>query len=469
LKTSNEVLYAKSRFVQAVERGGSAIIWHSLFGNPQVVSVSVITLLDAMTEARTIDSLAEEYNLPPDAQQTIERLLASHFLVQHDFDERGFLALQMRNRETAITSGSMIDYLELIMSEACNFRCTYCIHFNNLETSDRINNPNKFMSFERGRETVDRYLAILRNSNKRTASINFGGGEPLLAWSVVHQVLEYCHANHGSEFAFNFSINTNGSLITREIARTLRNFKVSIAISLDGIGEFNDRVRIKRPGTGTFHEIVRGIEALAEENYPIDGVATTINEHNFEGLSEELIDWARNHGMREVRIDVDVINMVALSVDAIVERLVRVRRYAKSVGVVVPGFWSRAFENMNESPLTAPVAFCGAVRGNSMCVSPSGNIYGCGYSTTKLGSLIQIETFHKSGGDYHRFVRDHLTGTMEMCKGCMIEGQCGGGCNITQEFSCATNSVKIQRMCEFYCAMTKELVTEQLDELTLPA
>ena len=52
-----------------------------------------------------------------------------------------------------------------------------------------------------------------------------------------------------------------------------------------------------------------------------------------------------------------------------------------------------------------------------------------------------------------------------MCKGCMIEGQCGGGCVITQEFSRATNTAKIERMCDFYRQMTCELLAEQLREI----
>jgi radical SAM protein with 4Fe4S-binding SPASM domain len=169
--------------------------------------------------------------------------------------------------------------------------------------------------------------------------------------------------------------------------------------------------------------------------------------------------------MKEIRVDIDVIDMVAIPIDLVVSRLSSLRRYAHSRGMDIPGFWSRPFENLNHSTLTEHVAFCGAVRGNSMCVSPSGNIYGCGYSNTQLGSLVQIDMFHMKESNYHRFVRDHLTGTMAMCRGCMIEGQCGGGCNITQEFARATESSKIERMCEFYRGMTRELALDQLDDI----
>lgn len=124
------------------------------------------------------------------------------------------------------------------------------------------------------------------------------------------------------------------------------------------------------------------------------------------------------------------------------------------------GFWSRPRENMNESTLDEHVAFCGAVRGNTICVSPSENIYSCGYSTTQLGNLNEISSFFDLDKKYYLFVKNHLTGNIEMCKGCIIEGQCAGGCNITQEFACATKNMKVERMCDFYRKITQNLLLE---------
>lgn len=459
-------VYVKSPFMQVVRDGDSAVVWHSLFGYPKVISVETFEFLDSFSEPRTVFSQFGD-ELKDEDREMIEELLRCYFLVHEDFNDRAFLEEKMREREAEIVSGSLIDYLELIMSEACNFRCTYCIHFNNLETSDRINNPKKFMRFETAKETVDRYLEILRSHEKRTAEINFGGGEPLLAWLVIRQVLEYCRATYGSEFEFRFSINTNASLITPEIAETLKEFRVEIASSLDGLREGNDRVRLTKSGGGTFSQIMRGFDALAQAGYPLDGIAVTVTEKNFSELDESVIDWAVARGMKNVRIDIDVVDMVEIPVEDVVAKLMRIRRYATERGVDVPGFWSRPAENLNESTLESRVAFCGAVRGNSMCVGPSGNIYGCGYSTTQLGKLSEIQSFHAPGTAYHHFVRDHLTGVMEMCKGCMIEGQCGGGCNITQEFARATKTAKIERMCDFYRRMTQEILREQLREATV--
>lgn len=458
------ITYKKSPFVQVVRDGDSAVIWHSLFGYPKIVPVETLEFLETFVEPAAIGScLGEE--LSDEDRKVVEELIRCYFLVPKGFDDRAFLEGEMRRRETDIVSGSLIDYLELIMSEACNFRCTYCIHFNNLETSNRINNPKKFMRLEMAKEAVDQYLEVLRKHGKHIAEINFGGGEPLLAWLVIKQVLEYCCVTYDSEFEFLFSINTNASLITSEIAATLKEYHVEIASSLDGLRDANDRVRMTKSGDGTFSQIVRGFEVLTMAGYPLDGIAVTVTKMNFHELGESIIDWALARDMKEVRIDIDVVGMVEIPVGDVVTKLMRIQHYAAERGIDVSGFWSRPAENLNESTLEKRVAFCGAVRGNSMCVSPSGNIYGCGYSNTQLGTLTKIETFHALEQGYHRFVRDHLTGVMEMCKGCMIEGQCGGGCNITQEFARATKTAKIDRMCDFYRLMTQKLLLEQLHEV----
>lgn len=456
-----------SPFVQVVQNGDSAVIWHSLFGYPKVVSIETIEFLKSFLEPLEPVTISSQFDdeLADEDRVAIEELLRCYFLVPEDFNDRVFLKKKMREHEAEIVSGSLIDYLELIMSEACNFRCIYCIHFNNLETSDRINNPKKFMRFDTAKETVNRYLGVLRSHGKRIAEINFGGGEPLLAWPVIKQVLEYCRAKYGLEFEFRFSINTNASLITPEIAEMLKEYRVGIASSLDGLREGNDRVRLTKSGGGTFSQIMRGFEALDQAGYPLDGVAATVTEKNFYELDESVIDWAVACDMKNVRIDIDVVNTVEIPIENIVSKLMHIRHYAAKREIDVPGFWSRPAENLNKSTLENRVVFCGAVRGNSMCVDPSGNIYGCGYSTTQLGTLSEIQSFHAPGTAYHRFVRDHLTGVMEMCRGCIIEGQCGGGCNITQEFARTVKTAKIERMCDFYRRMTQEILKEQLREI----
>jgi len=156
--------------------------------------------------------------------------------------------------------------------------------------------------------------------------------------------------------------------------------------------------------------------------------------------------------------------MAKIDTDEIIAKLQRIRAQAKRRRVEVAGFWARPTENLNDSTLDKHIAFCGGARGNSICVAPSGNIYSCGYSHNKLGSIDQFDSFFLPENKYFNFVKSNFTGTKEMCKGCMIEGQCNGGCNITHEFANSTSEKNIEKMCDFYRKMTNELLVEQLTD-----
>ena len=153
--------------------------------------------------------------------------------------------------------------------------------------------------------------------------------------------------------------------------------------------------------------------------------------------------------MREVHIDIDAVNMVNIPVYNIVDKLMRLRQYAQTKEIEISGFWARPIENLNSSIIETRMAFCGALLGNNICVSPVGNIYSCGYSTTIIGTLSRIDSFNSPKGQYHRFVRDNSIGTLDMCKDCIIEGQCGGGCNITREFAATAKPLKLKECATF--------------------
>lgn len=50
-------------------------------------------------------------------------------------------------------------------------------------------------------------------------------------------------------------------------------------------------------------------------------------------------------------------------------------------------------ENLNRTALKEPITFCGAAKGNSICVNPQGKIFGCGYSIYDIGQIIDMKKF----------------------------------------------------------------------------
>ena len=466
----NETHFVKSQFIQKVESGDLAIVWHSLFGKPKFVSDGILKLLNFFSKPRTFGSFFSGYRLNKNDKSHIyclNTLIKNYYLVPEGHDERTLLKERQEKYRRYINNGSLVKYLELIISEECNFRCTFCIHFNNLTTSNRLKNHRKMMTFKVAKRAIDHFLKILFRHNRKTAKINFGGGEPLLGWPMIERILKYCRSTYERRFKFHFSINTNASLITNEVARKLKRYNVEVASSLDGFRKGNDQVRLTKSGRGTFDFIIKGFDCLAKLSYPLNGIAVTATDRNFSHINKKFIDWAAKRKMKDVRIDIDVIGMIKIPLKKIVRKLIGIRSYAKKYGINVSGFWSRPVENLNESAFDTQIAFCGAVRGNSLCVNPVGDIYSCGYSINKLGSLNQMDSFFSSQERYSHFVYSNFIGSLKTCQGCMIEGQCGGGCRITYEFEHATKAPKTRQMCDFYRQMTKELLFEQLQEFKL--
>lgn len=456
MRVNGDQLLVGSDFLQKVGKGDKYVIWHSLFGYPKIVTGATLCLIDLFKRPKSINSLLSEYKIN-DGIKLLKELVNCYYLIPVGFDERGLLEEKRKKQEGCVLSGNLIKYLELKVSNICNFACDYCINSNVLPRA------NKFMNFTVAKKGVDAFLTTLRHHRKNKAEISFGGGEPLLNWTLIERVLKYCLKRYGREFSFQFSVNTNGSLLTAEIVKKLKRYGVGIAPSLDGLKTGNDKVRITKSGKGTFDSIINSFNLLGDADCSPGGVTAVVNEKNFPDLNETFIDWAIQRGMKEVHIDVDVINPIKIRPGQVLDKFMKIRNYGKSRGIEVGGFWTRPAENFNNSPLKTYVSFCGAIKGNNMIVDSSGNIYGCGYSSKLLGNLQEFEGFFSFGGNYYCFVRDHFIGLKEGCIGCIIEGQCNGGCNITREFSQKTgNSVKLDWMCDFYRLATKKILIEQV-------
>ena len=393
-----------------------------------------------------------------DAQEILQQLRDFHFIVESDALEQLEISQIF---ETHNHSGcNKVKYLSLIMSEECNFRCKYCIHFSN---SNHAFSKEKFMTEELAKEAIDRYISIILKNDIAEAYINFGGGEPLINSKAVLETLKYIEkVRKIIPIPIKISINTNASLITDEIAKTLAYHNVEVAISLDGLENGNNSVRLSKNLTGTYRQIMNGIEVLKNNGYPIDGFAMTVTEDNFDNVTTGLIDWAALNKMKEVRIDIDVVGIVNIPVLEVVSRLMLVRNYGRSLGINIIGFWSRPAENMGLDPKKEDIGFCGAERGNSLCVSPSGKIYPCGYSNYVLCTVKDMDAISTSG-TYRSLLqsRDLLQNTY--CQDCSILGFCRGGCLITQEANRFSRPEKISRMCEFYQLMTLAIMRESED------
>ena len=97
LPTENEAL-TKSQFVQVVRDNDRVVIWHSLFGNPKIVSEETMAALDIFSNPRSLTSVLSEYDVGGNGEDAIRDLVANYYLVPKDFNERVFLSERMQER-----------------------------------------------------------------------------------------------------------------------------------------------------------------------------------------------------------------------------------------------------------------------------------------------------------------------------------------------------------------------------------
>lgn len=156
-----------------------------------------------------------------------------------------------------------ISHLCLIVTDDCNFRCKYCIYSDYYFYSKSFS--NRCMTLDVARKAVDYYfknnIEALKFNPQLISSIGFYGGEPLLNWKLIKEVVKYSKKYDENCY---FSITTNGYLLDKEKIKFMLNNNFSISVSLDGGKDQHDKNRIDRCGNGTFDRVFKNILMLQD-------------------------------------------------------------------------------------------------------------------------------------------------------------------------------------------------------------
>ena len=155
-------------------------------------------------------------------------------------DEYKDLSIDLINRQTYVKA------LCLNVAHTCNLSCEYCF-----ASQGKYNGNRAIMSYEVGKRAID-YL--LENSgHHRNLDVDFFGGEPLMAWKVVKQIVAYARSKE-KEYKknFRFTFTTNGMLLNDEVTDFLNQEMYNVVLSLDGRKEVHDRLRKTVTGKGSY-------------------------------------------------------------------------------------------------------------------------------------------------------------------------------------------------------------------------
>ena len=170
---------------------------------------------------------------------------------------------------------TVVKALCLHIAHDCNLACQYCF-----AEEGEYHGRRALMSYEVGKKALD--FLVANSGSRRNLEVDFFGGEPLMNWKVVKELVAY-----GRELEkqydkhFRFTLTTNGVLLNEEVQEFVNREMDNVVLSLDGRKEVNDRMRPFRNGKGSYDLIVPKFQKLAEsrnqQKYYIRGTFTRNN------------------------------------------------------------------------------------------------------------------------------------------------------------------------------------------------
>ncbi|MFI3210380.1 MAG: thioether cross-link-forming SCIFF peptide maturase [Peptostreptococcaceae bacterium] len=349
----------------------------------------------------------------------------------------------------------VVKALCLHVAHDCNLKCKYCF-----AAQGDFGGQKNMMSYETGKKSID-YL--MKNSgNRRNLEIDFFGGEPLMNFEVVKQLVTYGRKVE-KEFNKNirFTLTTNGVLLDDDKIDYINEHMHNIVLSLDGRREINDNMRPTLNDKGSYDVILPKFKKLVEKRdkdkfYYIRGTFTRDNldfskdvMHFFdEGFGvtsiEPVVDSEDNpYALRQEDMETVFAEYEKLAIDYS-DRLVK--------GEDLKFF--HFLIDLNQGPCVIKrITGCGA--GNEyLAITPEGDIYPChqfvGNEDYKLANIDDEEVVFPV--DLTDSFRDAHVYSKEDCRTCWNKFYCSGGCHAN-----ATNfNNDVMKPYEIGCEMQKK-------------
>ncbi|MBR4872573.1 MAG: thioether cross-link-forming SCIFF peptide maturase [Clostridia bacterium] len=364
------------------------------------------------------DVTREELNLCCDQ---IEALKASGQLFAPDTFASRAGALKEK------TSG-VVKALCLHVAHTCNLNCSYCFASQGHYHGDRA-----VMSLEVGKRALD---FLIENSGKRrNLEVDFFGGEPLMNFDVVKELVAYARTREkecGKNFRF--TLTTNGLLINDDVIDFANRECSNVVLSLDGRREVHDRFRVDYAGNGSWERIVPKFQKLVEaregKNYYMRGTFTHANpdfledikvmlDLGFNELSMEPVVCAPDDPSALTEEDLPI---VLEQYEKLAELMLERHRAGKPFT-----FYHYMIDLKGGPCIYKRISGCGSGT-EYMAVTPWGDLYPChqfvGEEEFKLGNVfdgVDNKTVQEDFASCNVYARPE-------CADCWAKLYCSGGC-----------------------------------------
>ena len=347
-------------------------------------------------------------------------------------------------------TAGVVKALCLHIAHTCNLNCSYCFASQGKYHGDRA-----VMSFEVGKRALD--FLIENSGTRRNLEVDFFGGEPLMNFDVVKELVAYARSVEKEKGKnFRFTLTTNGVLVDDDVIDFANRECANVVLSLDGRKEIHDRFRVDYAGNGSWEKIVpkfqKFVEARGGKNYYMRGTFTHANPDFLEDIKVML-----DLGFNELSME-PVVCAPGDPSELTAEDMEIVKKQYEDLAFLMlekdregkPFTFYHYMIDLTGGPcIYKRISGCGSGT-EYMAVTPWGDLYPChqfvGEEKFMLGNIWDGVTNKETQGEFAACnVYAH-----EECRDCWARLYCSGGCAANAYHSTGSVTGVYKSGCELF-------------------
>ena len=323
---------------------------------------------------------------------------------------------------------TVVKALCLHIAHDCNLACRYCF-----AEEGEYHGRRALMSFEVGKQALD--FLIANSGNRRNLEVDFFGGEPLMNWQVVKDLVKYGREQekkHGKNFRF--TLTTNGVLLDDEVMEFCNREMANVVLSIDGRKEVHDFMRPFRKGKGSYDLIVPKFRKFAEsrnqDKYYVRG---TFTRHNLD-FAKDVLHLA-DLGFKQISVEPVValpeeeyalreedIPQICEEYDRLAAEMIKRHREGKEFN-----FFHFMIDLTGGPCVYKRLSGCGSGT-EYLAVTPWGDFYPCHQFVGEEAFLMGNVFDGLKASELQEEFKGCNVYAKEKCRNCFAKFYCSGGC-----------------------------------------
>ena len=452
--------------VHRYKNNGYNIILDINSGCIHVVDELVYEAVGLLDEGKTAKQAAEILNKTypvqdvANAMEEIQELTDKDMLFTTDIYENAIEQFSEHHEP-------VVKALCLHIAHDCNLACRYCF-----AEEGEYHGHRELMTYETGKQALD--FLIANSGSRRNLEVDFFGGEPLMNWQVVKDLVRYGREQekiHNKNFRF--TLTTNGVLLNDEIMEFVNQEMGNVVLSIDGRKEVHDHMRPFPKGAGSYDLILPKFKKFAEsrhqDKYYVRG---TFTHYNLD-FSKDVLSLA-DQGFKQISVEPVVapdeadyairredLPQIFEEYDALAKEMIKREKEGNGFN-----FFHFMIDLTGGPCVYKRLSGCGSGT-EYLAVTPWGDLYPChqfvGTEQFLMGNVWEgIKT-----PEIQKEFRHCNVYTKEECKKCFARFYCSGGCaansfnmhgtiNSTYEIGCELQRKRVECAMMIKAALAEE-------------